>query len=431
VNGSRRPARPRGRGLLGSWLFTLLWLGVCTSAGISMLSKESDVMGLAMLGLFTALGLVMLVKAVRQTSLAARHQGAELRSDPPSPRGGQSVQVQLSSPRATTGRATLRLAEYRIDDSGSSPSTRLVWEQRCEASPAGGPDSPSWQARFDLPADAAANDARRNDDRVNWRIDLLDATGGAELSFDLAVQAGPGLPAEPADRWAPRAVDLSAPGPAAALALQSTPSLPEVAALHEDASGIEWRFHRRGWRFVAGCAGVAALVALSQSWHLATQQHDASGAVAHWAAGALLLAAALHSASLRWHLRVGDDGARVDRGSWMWPRLRTLQLAALAQLEVELAYTVTTGGGKVEYHRVQTAQSPGGPCRLTPGLATRVAAEGLARRLAQAATDRGTRFAPGQARGAEATGLAPGAQMLLAWLGWALLVGLAALALRG
>jgi hypothetical protein len=142
VNGSRRPARPRRRGLLGSWLFTLLWLGVCTSAGISMLSKESDVMGMAMLGLFTALGLVMLVKAVRQTSLAARHQGAELRSDPPSPRGGQSVQVQLSSPRATTGRATLRLAEYRIDDSGSSPSTRLVWEQRCEASPVGGPDTP-------------------------------------------------------------------------------------------------------------------------------------------------------------------------------------------------------------------------------------------------------------------------------------------------
>ena len=266
---------------------------------------------------------------------------------------------------------------------------------------------------------------------MNWRIEWLDAAGEAELSFDLAVQAGPGLPAEPADRWAPRAVDLSAPGPAAALALQSTPSLPEVAAVHEDASGIEWRFHRRGWRFGAGCAGVAALVALSQAWHLATRQHDASGALAQWAAGALLLAAALHGASLRWHLRVGDDGARVDRGSWMWPRLQTLQLAALARLEVELGYTVSTGGNKVEYHRVQTAQSAGGPCRLTPGLATRVAAEGLARRLAQAANDRGTRFAPGQARGAEATGLAPGAQMLLAWLGWALLVGLAALALRG
>jgi hypothetical protein len=167
------------------------------------------------------------------------------------------------------------------------------------------------------------------------------------------------------------------------------------------------------------------------AWHLATQQHDASGAVAHWAAGALLLAAALHSASLRWHIRVDDDGARVDRGSWMWPRLRTLQLAALARLEIELAYTVTTGGTKVEYHRVQAAQGAGGKCRLTPGLATRAAAEGLARRLAQAATDRGTRFAPGQSRGAEAAGLAPGAQMLLAWLGWALLVGLAALALRG
>lgn len=424
-----QPTRARSRGLLGSWLFVLIWLGVCTSAGISVLAKGSDAITITVLAVFTAVGLGMLVKAVRQTGQAVRHQGAELRCDPPQPRGGQSVSLQLRSPRAALGPVTLRLAEYRIDDSDSSPRSRLVWEQRREATSVGGVQTPWLQARFDLPADAAANDARREGDRVNWRVEWLGADGQAELSFDLAVQAGPGVQAEPADRWAPRAVDLSSPAPAAVERSPRAASLPEVASMHEDASGIEWRFRRNGWRVLAGCAGVAALIMESQAWHLATRQHDASSALACWAAGALLLAAALHCASLRWQVRVGDDGASVDRGSWMWPRQQTLPLAALRRLEIELAYTVTTGDRKVEYHRVQTAQGASGPCHLTPGVATRVLAEGLARRLAQAASDRGARFAPGQARAA--AGPAPARQMLLAWLGWALLVGLAALALRG
>lgn len=418
-------ARPRDRGLAGTWLFALIWLGVCAAAGMGMFNKGSDTLGRMMLGLFTALGLGMLFKAWRQTRLAARHQGAELQCDPPQPRGGQTLQVQLRSPHVRVGdTATLRLAEYRIDDSDSTTRTRLAWEQRREARPLGTPPACWLQAQFELPAEAAAHDSRRGDERVSWRIEWLDADGEPELSFDLAVQAGPGVVGEPADRWAPRAV---APAPPDARLGTASTVLPEIVDCREDAGGVEWRFRRRGWRILALCAGVAALVAVSLAWHHGQQQHDRGVALAHWAAGALLLAAALHAASLRWYLHVGDDGARVDRGSWLWPRLLTLPLAALGRLQTELAYTVSTSGNTVEYHRVRVTE--GSP--LTPGLATRAAAEGLARRLAQAAQDRGPRFAPGHTRGAAGPGLGPGIQMLLAWAGWAVVVGLAALALRG
>lgn len=423
-----RPGRPRGRGLLGGWLFALVWLGICVAAGTSVLSKGSDSMGLLVVGLFTALGLGMLVKALRQTRLAARHQGAGLRCDPPRPRGGQALRVQLRSAHVVAGRAaTLRLAEYRIDDHDSTTRTRLVWEQRSGATLASIEEVPWLQAQFNVPADAAASDARRGDEKVNWRIEWLDAGGEPELSFDLDVQAGPDIVEEPADRWAPRAVG---PAPAGAATGAASTPLPEVLAFHEDAKGVEWRFVRGGWRILALCAGVAALLSLGLAWQLHLLQHERGAVVACWAAGALLLAATLHGASLRWHLRVGDDGACVDRGSWLAPRRQTLPLTALSQLQIELAYTISTGGDTVEYHRVRAPGGADGACQLTPGLATRAAAEGLARRLTRAAVDRGPRFAPGQTRGDASPGLGPEVQVLLAWACWAALVGLAALPLR-
>lgn len=431
MNDSVRPGRPRSRGLLGSWLFTIVWLGVCATAGIRMFAGDADWMGRIVLAVFTALGVGMLIRTLRQTRLAARHEGAELLSDPPRPQAGQSVRVHLRSRRAVAGPVTLRLAEYRIDDNDSSTRTRLVWEQRCQASIGAGQDAITLQAIFHLPADAAASEARRDGERVNWCVEWLDASGEPELSFDLAVQPGPGMAPAPVDRWAPRAVEPAAPGASMASAAAVTPAPPEVVALLEDAGGVEWRFGRSAWRMAAACAGAAALVALSMAWHLATLQHEASAALGSWAIGALLVAAALHAGTLRWRLRVDDDGARVDRGSWLWPRLRTLPRAALARLEIELAYTVSTNGRTVEYHRVQAALGAESKCPLTPGLATREAADRLARRLAQAVADRGSRFAPGQSRNAALRGHAPLAPALLAWLGWATLVGCAALGILG
>ncbi len=426
-----RPDRPRSRGLLGSWLFTIVWLGVCAMAGVRMFASDADWVGRVMLAVFTALGVGMLIRTLRQTRLAARHEGAELLSDPPRPQAGQSVRVRLRSRRAVAGPVTLRLAEYRIDDNDSSTRTRLVWEQRSQASIGAGQEAITLQALFHLPVDAAASESRRDGERVNWRVEWLDAGGEPELSFDLAVRAGPGNAPAPVDRWAPRAVELATSGPTTTLVAAVTPAPPEVAALLEDAAGIEWRFGRGAWRIAAACAGVVALVMLSRAWHLATQQHDAGAALGHWAIGALLAAAALHAGTLHWRLRVDDDGARVDRGSWLWPRQQTLPRAALAGLEIELAFTVSSSGRTVEYHRVQAALGADNKCPLTPGLATREAAERLARRLAQAVADRGPRFAPGQSRCAAARGPAPLAPVLLAWLGWATLVGCAALAILG
>ena len=72
-----RPDRPRSRGLLGSWLFTIVWLGVCATAGIRMFAGDADWTGRIVVAVFTAVGVGMLIRTLRQTRLAARHEGAE------------------------------------------------------------------------------------------------------------------------------------------------------------------------------------------------------------------------------------------------------------------------------------------------------------------------------------------------------------------
>ena len=79
-------------------------------AGVRMFASDADWVGRVMLAVFTALGVGMLIRTLRQTRLAARHEGAELLSDPPRPQAGQSVRVRLRSRRAVAGPVTLRLA---------------------------------------------------------------------------------------------------------------------------------------------------------------------------------------------------------------------------------------------------------------------------------------------------------------------------------
>jgi hypothetical protein len=189
----------------------------------------------------------------------------------------------------------------------------------------------------------------------------------------------------------------------------------------EDAAGVHWRFRRRWARWVAALALLVTAVLLLAAWQHATVLEGSPRTVLNlWAAAALAFALALHTASLRWELRVGDDGIHVDRGSWMWPRSAHVPASALRELVVEEAYTVTTNGNAVHYHSVVVPAVKGLGRKLTPGVAGKAAAHALARRLKAALADRGHRFAAG--------GVVPPDRaarlQLLAWLGWAVVMGL-------
>ena len=421
-----RPLRPRGRGLIGGWLFTIAWLAICASAGVRMLSRETEPLGLAMLGVFLAAGLGMLVSVTRRTRLAGRHEGAGLTCEPPAPAGGGELRVRLRSRQALAaqGSVSLRLAEYRIDDRHSGARARMVRAQCGPAVIVGEGKAAFVQASFRLPPDAAANGARRDGEQVSWRLEWLDSAGQPELSFDLDVRAGPDAAAVLEDRWAARTVERHG-----AAASSAAPDPPEVVAFHEDAVAVEWRFGRRHWQLLAVCTGLAALTAFSMAWYRAAHGGDADAKLGLWALSAVLLALAGHAGTLRWRLRVDDDGICVDRSSWLWPRVRCLPWAALGQIETAMTSTVSSGDQGTEFHCVQIALQAGEPCPLTPGLATREAADRLARRLMQVPRDRGARFAPGQVRRRPGRKPADRVVPLLAWCAWAALVGLAARAL--
>ena len=163
------------------WFFALFWCGLSFPIAALFWMQEGPWFVKIFLLLFVLVGLGLIAWAGQQTRLAWRHAHTALALRPATPRAGEPLEVTLNLPeRALRGRApeplVLRLAQYRVDDSGSGETRRLVEHLEQQAQPLPLPDgSARLVARFTLPDDAPAHGARRSGERVDWRLELMQA----------------------------------------------------------------------------------------------------------------------------------------------------------------------------------------------------------------------------------------------------------------
>ncbi|RYH55564.1 MAG: hypothetical protein EON54_12620, partial [Alcaligenaceae bacterium] len=256
-------------------------------------------------------------------------------------------------------------------------------------------------ARFEVPADAPTHGARRSGDRVDWRVELLDAHGAVELSYALAVQAAPaslGAPLLTEDRFDRRAAwkreepillqDGQDSGNAAL-------PWPQGAVVEELPEALQIRFAQQAWRWAA----LVALVVLAAEWAI-NERVGAQGVVLPRSLGSvgvtvLLLAFVLHAATRRWTLRVQDDGLVAQRGSWVWSTVKSVPGTAAQGLVHKVLFSTGGGGSERRYHAVYGRNGQGPLVQLTPGLADAKEAIAMGRLMAQTWQGRRGGFAPG------------------------------------
>jgi hypothetical protein len=291
-------------------------------------------------------------------------------------------------PRAATqqsllGVVRLRVAQYRIDDSGSSASEHRVEDISQQVRPRFDPDGGvSLLARFELPADAPAHEARRSGEKVEWRLEWLDAKDDVILVVPIPVQSSASVDDAAADRLSPdaRAANLNLP---IGTTDDAMPSLPAGVRLHERPDALVLTFGRAGWRWFGVIAVVALVIANSRSMV--------------WLEAALL-ALSVHALSTRWTLEVRDDGVLLERVSWLWRRRLGLPVASLHGLYQRNLYSRSTGRQMTVFHALYArGVDRGSDLRLTPGLPGNGPTL-IAQMLRWAVAQRGGRFRPGALR---------------------------------
>lgn len=329
--------------------------------------------------------------ALRTSRDAWAYRGAFASFVPSQPKAGSSVDATWVLPphAATPAPARLRVAHYRIDDSGSSTTEHLVEELAAHAqhllrTPAG----PRLQARFELPADAPSDGARRSGDKVAWRFEWLDPKGRIVMAVPLPVQADASVSEPAMDRLSREARHAVSDLPAGPLG-DTLPPLPPGVSLQEQPDAAVLNFAQAGWRRFGAVALLALAVAFS--W---TKTREAFGPWLELP----LLATGLHALSRRWTLQARDDGLVLDRASWLWRRRAGLPVSCLQALGRRWLYSRSGPQGEVDVHvLVARGVDRSGDLRLTPGLPSDGAAR-IAQVLRWASAQRGGRFGPGQQR---------------------------------
>lgn len=419
-----------------TWFFTVFWCGIAfPMAAMLWTSGSAPWFAKAFISIFVMVGLVLIGLALHQTRQAWRYAGTALTALPARPRAGHPVELTLLLPERAAAhqnenRPQLRLAQYRVDESGSGSPERCVESfteaARMQRTADGGL---RLAARFDLPADAPPHGSQRSGERVDWRLELLHGPDGSvELTYDLPVQAAPrgfeGGGDELPDRFDRRAawkqVVPIAPLSEAEVANEGPLPLPPAVTLQETREAWTYEFSQSGWRWAAGLvlAGLALEAAING-------RLSAQGLVlphGFFAAGAWigLAAFALHAATRRWSLTVQDGGITARRHSWLWSRADTVPGDASRTLAHKLLYTTGSGASEHRYHAVYARGAGDTLVRLTPGLGGEAAATALGHSLAQAWAHRRGRFAAGMQRPARAQYSRPawGALLVLALVVW-------------
>ncbi|MEE9477867.1 MAG: DUF3592 domain-containing protein, partial [Roseateles sp.] len=179
-----QPAPPQQA--LGAWSIAIFWCGIAFPVAGLVWSATAPAWVFLMMGAFVWVGLALLWSAVKTSRRAWMYRGATLQFQPSQPLAGATFEVSWRLPaRAAAhwraeGGWCLRLAQVRIDDSNSGNAERRVEEisAQAEATP-GGDGSLLLKARFDLPADAPSQSSRRSGEKVDWRLEWVDAAGVA------------------------------------------------------------------------------------------------------------------------------------------------------------------------------------------------------------------------------------------------------------
>ncbi|MFN7856511.1 MAG: DUF3592 domain-containing protein [Acidovorax sp.] len=425
------------------WFFAIFWCGIAFPiAFLIWVDPGTPWFFQALISVFVVIGLGLIALAVRQTHLAWRYAGSALTALPSPPRAGHPVEMTLLlPPRAAVyhpGQAVqLRLAQYRVDDSSSGSPERRVesfsQSARVQPTPEGGL---RLTARFDLPADAPPHGARRSRERVDWRLELLRASGeAADLSYNVPVQAASLATSEELpDRFDRRAawsqltpiapVTLD-PQAGASQAAQEADVLPPASVvILETPQGWQFRFSQRGWRWAAAVAMLGLLadallndrvgrhgVALPDSW---------VAMMLWWIALVLVL----YAGTCRWTLWVRDQGITVRRQSALWSRVETLPGQVSQGLVHKLLYSSRSGSNEQHFYAVYGHRPQGELVRLTPGLHNGAGATAVGRLIAKAWSHRQRHFSPGALRSGRSAYSYPGwgwlllGAVLAAWL-WA------------
>ena len=418
------------------WLFTLFWCGIAfPMAALFWTTSGTPWFAKAFISIFVVVGLGLLAFSVRQTYLAWRYAGSSLTTLPSHPRAGHPVEVTLLLPARAAAAypqgqgLQLRLAHYRVDESSSGSPERCVESftevARVQPTADGGL---RLVARFAVPPDAPPHGSRRSGERVDWRVEMLPAPGGAaELSYELPVQAAPHTSNSDAsaDRFDRRAawkqVVPIVPLSGQEGAEEETPlALPPSVTLQETSQSWQYEFNQSGWRWAAGLALVGLLLEAGFNGRWGADGLLLPRGVLGAAGWIALVAFALHAATRRWTLTVHDEGIMVRRHSWLWSRADRVPGDASRRLVHKLLYSTGSGGNEQRYHAVYARDVGDTLVRLTPGLAGEAAATALGQSLAQAWAHRRGRFAAGMQRSAQVQHARPavGALAVLAIAGW-------------
>lgn len=383
---TQRQRSPRHQAL-GAWCIAIFWCGIAFPvAGLFWTGRNMPGWASLLVGLFVCVGFVLLWAALQASRLAWIYSGATAQWRPAEPVAGTSFEVSWRLPARAAERwheqGRLRLAQYRIDDSGSGVSERCVEDIEAEVHPCPAPDgSLMLQARFELPPDAPGQGSRRDKEKVEWRLELVDSSGSVDLALPVAVRSDSVASASQPDRFArsPRGTqELDLPAEAAP---EHMPELPGGVQLVERPDAVSLNFRATTWRWVGGVALLGAL-GLCRSWAL-------GGYAADLILGAGLMAVALHALSARWTLEVRDDGLQLERCSWLWVRVTPLPAESLDRLY-----------RRSDRHQALFTRWPGlgAGTRLTPNLPQGSDAARIARLLRWAHQQRQHRFSPGGQR---------------------------------
>jgi hypothetical protein len=411
-----------------SWVFGLFWLITSGAAWIRGQLVEDDPWERWVSGLLFGLAVVFLGFTAWRAARARPHAETSMRTVPERVLCGTRFQVQVdvsAAAAAATPEMRVRLMQCLNDASGSGLEVREVWEASSlvRFASGGGPRCAA-VASFELPPDGAASGHYRHMEQVEWTLELHLPGGRRVARAILQVLPNPALqPTGDAALLGPR-LYVDTPLEVEAAGAGKAPLAKELRVV-EDEHGWELHFPRSGSRFLAK-AVLVAIVGIGVHMAYGLQQGQAGRHAwppadlswqLPWLMG--LVPWLLHLASVRWVLRIDDDGLTIDRSSWLWRRRRSFPASAMSSLATRLVHKERDPKGQGdERHMVVIKDDAGADHWMTPQLDGLNRARAIVARLKHALQERGHRFAPGLVRGKARAGL-PAVVPVLVWLAWA------------
>jgi hypothetical protein len=369
-------------GAIGAWIFAAFWTGISIPALVGAARQyfrtpESNLLIASVIAVvFVAVGLWMIVRAIRATARAA-HFGKSvlsLQTLPASPGGTLAGTIHLPRPLSATGPLHLHLTCTRRDESGDGSMQMTQWEdqQQLDGLPQSnaGTDIPVYFAiPRDVPPTTSGGNSRK---QFTWQLEVTAPTVRVSYRSRFTVPVfhldQPVLPSMPdlAMKYrhhdaSPRATDL--PGITIS-GLADGGCVIHLAAARNVALATFWT--------LSGAILSAAIVWMIRSG--APLMADAIAAILTVITDLIALNAWLASATITARPR----GLQIDRGLPLLRRMRDIPTDAISDI------TILVNGqmGQITYYTLQ-ARLEGKTIGLASGIRGKQNAEYLAAQIRQ------------------------------------------------